>query len=184
MSASRGVGAMAMAIAWSLTLGLGPGPNPARFEFRQTHMGSEFKIVLYTSGEAEARRASDAAFARIAALDKALSDYEPESELMRLCDKAGGPAVPVSEDLFRCLQLAQTMSARSDGAFDATIGPVGRLGVRPTDANLAQRGQLREGPAAGRIPFRRAGRESTDRAPAEARHEAGPGRDRQGIRLR
>ena len=34
--------------------------------------------------------ASRAAFARIAALDAILSDYQPESELMRLCDQAGG----------------------------------------------------------------------------------------------
>jgi thiamine biosynthesis lipoprotein len=103
------------------------GPGPRRYEFRQTHMGSEFKIVLYTTREAEARRASDAAFSRIAALDKALSDYDPESELMKLCDRAGGPPVAVSDDLFRCLSRAQAMSDASGGAFDATIGPVGRL---------------------------------------------------------
>ncbi len=108
---------------------LGPqnGPATTRFEFHQTHMGSDFKIVLYTGDEAVARRASDAAYARIAALDKALSDYDPESELMRLCDRAGGPPVEVSDDLFRCLARAQAISEKSDGAFDATIGPVGRL---------------------------------------------------------
>jgi thiamine biosynthesis lipoprotein len=104
-----------------------PNEEPLRFEYRQTHMGSEFKIVLYTTQEAEARRASDAAYARIAALDKALSDYDPESELMKLCDRAGGPPVAVSDDLFRCLEASQAMSERSGGAFDCTIGPVGRL---------------------------------------------------------
>ena len=66
-------------------------------------MGSAFKIVLYTADEATARRASRAAFERIAALDAILSDYEPESELMRLCDRAGGPPVAVSDDLFDVL---------------------------------------------------------------------------------
>ncbi len=122
------VAAAALALAsFGGTGGRTTAPDPARFEFRQTHMGSEFKIVLYTTREAEARRASDSAYARIAALDKALSDYEPESELMRLCDRAGGPPVAVSADLFACLERAQTMSDYSDGAFDATIGPVGRL---------------------------------------------------------
>ena len=57
----------------------------------------------------------------------AFSDYDPESELMRLCDQAGGPPVKVSEDLFRILTLARHWSEASDGAFDVTIGPVGRL---------------------------------------------------------
>ncbi len=101
--------------------------EPARFEFRQTHMGSEFKILLYSTDAAEARRASDLAFARIAALDRALSDYDPESESMRLCDKAGGPPVAVSDDLFRCLERAQAVAEKTDGAFDVTVGPVVRL---------------------------------------------------------
>jgi len=100
--------------------------EPSRFEFRQTHMGSEFKIVLYTTREVEARRASNLAFARIAALDRALSDYDPESELSQLGDRSGGPAVAASDDLFRCLEMAQVMADATGGAFDPTIGPVGR----------------------------------------------------------
>ncbi|MBX6313841.1 MAG: FAD:protein FMN transferase [Isosphaeraceae bacterium] len=110
--------------------GRGAKSEPAkleRFEFRQTHMGSEFKLLLYCAEESTARRASEAAFARIAQLDAALSDYNPESELMRLCDRAGGPPVPVSDDLFRVLERAQEMARRSEGAFDVTVGPVVRL---------------------------------------------------------
>ena len=126
MRSTMAVGMLAVAAFGGVGEGTRPS-DPSRFEFRQTHMGSEFKIVLYTTREAEARRASDSAFARIAALDKALSDYDTESELMRLCDRAGGPPVAVSADLFTCLERAQAMSASSGGAFDATIGPVGRL---------------------------------------------------------
>lgn len=119
---------MAALVGWmALAVSVAGADGPRRFEFRQTHMGSEFKIVLYTTREAEARSASDAAYARIAALDKALSDYDPESELMRLCDRAGGGPVKVSDDLFRCLDRAVAMAERSGGAFDPTIGPVGRL---------------------------------------------------------
>lgn len=114
-------------LALLAVVSLGAAPVPARFESRQTHMGSEFKIVLYTTETDGARRASDSAFARIAALDKSLSDYDPESELMRLCDRAGGPPVAVSDDLYRCLERASAMSRLSGGAFDATVGPVGRL---------------------------------------------------------
>ncbi len=105
-----------------------PVDSPSRrFEFVETHMGSDFQVVLYSADEATARRASRAAFERIAALDAALSDYSPESELMRLCDRAGGPPVAVSDDLFFILQRSKAMYERSGGAFDVTIGPVVRL---------------------------------------------------------
>lgn len=102
-------------------------PGLSRFEFSETHMGSSFKIVLYTADEPTARRASRLAFARIAALDATLSDYQPESELMRLCARAGGPPVAVSADLFTVLERSKQMYERSAGAFDVTVAPVVRL---------------------------------------------------------
>ncbi|MCS6977532.1 MAG: FAD:protein FMN transferase [Gemmatales bacterium] len=98
-----------------------------RFEFAQPHMGTQFRIVLYAADEATARRSAEAAFARIAELDARLSDYREDSELMRLCQQAGGSPVAVSEDLFRVLKAAQEMARLSGGAFDVTIGPLSRL---------------------------------------------------------
>src|SRR5207249_7423527 len=43
------------------------------------------------------------------------------------CDRAGGPAIRVSEDLFRVLQKSVEMYEHSGGAFDATVNPVVRL---------------------------------------------------------
>jgi thiamine biosynthesis lipoprotein len=122
--ASLWVSGLVLAVA---SLGAGPAPDLTRYEFAETHMGSTFKVVLYSADAATARQASRAAFARIAALDQALSDYNPDSELMRLCGKAGGPPVPVSADLFTVLARAQRMSERSGGAFDVTVAPVVRL---------------------------------------------------------
>ena len=102
-------------------------PTLHRFEFAETHMGSEFRISLYTNDDTLARRASRAAFARIAGLDASYSDYNPESELSRLCDRAGGPPVRVSPDLFEILTLSKHFAEASHGAFDVTIAPVGRL---------------------------------------------------------
>ena len=51
----------------------------------------------------------------MAELDATLSDYKPDSELMRLCRKAGGPPVPVGADLFRVLELSRRMYERSGG---------------------------------------------------------------------
>jgi thiamine biosynthesis lipoprotein len=107
-------------------------------------MGTAARIVLFAAGEARARAAADRAFARIAELDARLSDYREDSELMRLCAKAGGPGVAVSDDLARVLDAAQRMARRSGGAFDVTIGPVSRLwrrarasGALPDPSELA-----------------------------------------------
>lgn len=118
---------IALAIA-ALSGGPAAGePGLRRFEAVETHMGSPFQVTFYTSDDATARRAFRAAFDRIAALDLAFSDYNPESELMRLCDRAGGPPVKVSDDLFDILTRSKAMAERSGGAFDPTIAPVVRL---------------------------------------------------------
>ncbi len=119
-------------------------PTLQRFEFTQPHMGTTVRVVLYASSEAEAGRAAAAAFARVAALDATLSDYQPDSELSRLTRDAVGRPVRVSRDLFRVLDAAQGLAARTGGAFDITVGPLSRLWRRarrqvelPPPADLA-----------------------------------------------
>ena len=102
----------------------------ARFEFESKHMGTTFRIVLYTADKAAAKKAAESAFARVAELDAIMSDYKPDSELNRLCKafaKEVGEPVKVSEDLFVILERAAELSRKSDGAFDITVGPVVQL---------------------------------------------------------
>lgn len=108
-------------------------------------MGVQARIVLYAVDEARAEAACAAAFRRIAELDGIFSDYRPDSEAMRLCDRAGGPPVAVGRDLFRVLEYSVRFSARCEGAFDVTVGPIVRLwrearrtGVLPSPAALAE----------------------------------------------
>lgn len=119
-------------------------PAEARFEFTQPQMGVPFRIVLYAPDFTVASNAAHTAFARVAALNRVLSDYEEDSELTLLSRTAGsGRAVPVSEDLWRVLEPAQRWAQRTDGAFDVTVGPTVQLWRR------ARRQQ--ELPAAGRL---------------------------------
>ena len=104
----------------------GSGPLQ-RFEFQQPHMGTLFTIKVYAADETTARAGTDAAFARVASLDKMMSDYDPESELMQLCRRPVGEPTRVSDELFAILQESHRVAALSDGAFDVTIGPVVRL---------------------------------------------------------
>jgi len=90
-------------------------------------MGTLFTITLFAPDAASAKSATDAAFAKIAALDRMMTDYDPESELMQLCKKPTGQPVRVSDELFDVLRKAQRVAELSDGAFDVTVGPVVRL---------------------------------------------------------
>jgi thiamine biosynthesis lipoprotein len=90
-------------------------------------MGTLMTITLYAPEAAGARAAAEAAFRRIDALEDIMSDYEADSELMRLCDQPYGRPVPVSAELFYVLERGVEMSELSGGAFDVTVGPYVRL---------------------------------------------------------
>jgi thiamine biosynthesis lipoprotein len=102
-----------------------------RHEFAESHMGTQFRIVLYSAERSAAERAAAEAFARIAGLERALSDYDPESELERLGRSSDGPSpgppVTLSQDLWRVLAEAQQIARATEGAFDVTVGPYVRL---------------------------------------------------------
>jgi thiamine biosynthesis lipoprotein len=98
-----------------------------RFQFTHPAMGTLITLTLYAPELALAKAAAAAAFKRIDDLEDVMSDYQADSELMRLCDQPFGTPVPVSQDLFDVLQRAQATSKLSDGAFDVTVGPYVRL---------------------------------------------------------
>src|SRR5208337_4422507 len=98
-----------------------------RFQFSHPAMGTLMTITLYTPDAPAAKAAAAAAFQRIDALEDIMSDYQADSELMRLCDQPFGKPIPVSEDLFKVIQISLKIAERSDGAFDITVGPYIRL---------------------------------------------------------
>ncbi len=99
-----------------------------RLRYQEQHMGVLIKFTLYAQDQAIANKAARQAFDRFAELDRSLSDYNPESELRKLCDQLPpGKPHAISRDLFTVLQHAQQLSKKSDGAFDITVGPVVRL---------------------------------------------------------
>ena len=121
-----------------------PAKPLERFEFSHPAMGTLITITLYAPDLAAAKAGAAAAFQRIDALEDIMSDYQADSELMRLCDQPFGTPVPVSAELFDVLQRAQKISKLSDGAFDVTVGPYVRLWrfarkrkVLPTPAEIA-----------------------------------------------
>ena len=90
-------------------------------------MGIDARMVVYATDKQVVDKACEAAFKRIAQLDDIMSDYRPKSELMRLCGQPKGTSVKISDDLYRVFERAQTVSSRSGGAFDITVGPLVKL---------------------------------------------------------
>ena len=103
-----------------------PAAVSTPFEYAQVHMGMEVRMRLYAPASPIAESAATAAFARIAALDRMMSDYRPDSELRRL--QGNGDAwTSVSPELFDVLQRSLEIARKTDGDFDPTIGPLVRL---------------------------------------------------------
>ncbi|MBX3402272.1 MAG: FAD:protein FMN transferase [Phycisphaeraceae bacterium] len=144
----RLLAAVAMA-AWPIASGgCASVSRQERFEFTRLCMGVQTRIITHAATREAAREGAERAFARIAALEQAMSDYRPRSELSLLCARAraGDHAwQEVSFDLFRALALSQTLAAKTDGAFSATIGPAvrqwreaRRTGALPDEAVRAE----------------------------------------------
>lgn len=114
-------------------------------------MGVQARVVVYASDAAEADRAIALAFHRLDELEQVMSDYRPDSELMRLCARAGSGPIPVSPDLRLVLGSARAIALATDGAFDPTLGPLtalwreARRTLQPTDPSALDSARARTG---------------------------------------
>ena len=118
---------VAQLAAAGLLLSPSAAANLQRFEYTQPHMGTTARIVVFGDERGRVDRAAGAAFGRIADLDRRLTDYREDSELMRACREAAYHETPLSDDVFRVVDAAQTLAVRTGGAFDVTTGPLTRL---------------------------------------------------------
>lgn len=119
---------MQLWLLWCVLSGVADHPTALRrFEYSELHMGVRVRIAMYAAEESQARGAARAAFDRFAALDRQMSDYRYDSDLMMLCARAGQGPMRIAEDLFRVLQIGQQIARRSGGAFDVTCGAAVQL---------------------------------------------------------
>ncbi len=115
--------------------------------FTRVHpaMATDFTLYLYASDKAAADREADRVFGIVDDVEQLLSNYRPQSELSRINREAGRHMITTDPETFRFLTQSMTWSARSDGAFDITVGRLMKewgffrhTGRVPTDADLAQ----------------------------------------------
>lgn len=97
--------------------------NLNRYEFSEPHMGTLISVTLYAPNAYLANGAAEAAFRTFAKLEKTMSSYDTNSELMRLCREPSGQPVHVSPELLEIIQKSVKVAKETDGAFDITVGP-------------------------------------------------------------
>ncbi len=117
-----------------------------RVRVSQFQMGMMVDLTLWASSRESGQQAAKIAFQRIRELNQIFSDYQPDSELSRLCRQAGQGPVAVSTELFQVLASAWQLAEWTGGLYDPTIGPVTRrwrvarrTGVEPADLAAARR---------------------------------------------
>lgn len=107
-------------------------------------MGTRVSINVW-AGEPEhadavaAGTAVREAFAEMVRLEGIMSEWQPDSELSRLGDAAGGDARRLSPELLTVLTRSREIAEDTDGAFDPTFHGVGQLwsfkpGMKPPSA--------------------------------------------------
>lgn len=114
------------------------------FHFARPAMGTTAEIFLYARSGEVAAELSEAAFAEIERVEAALSAHHPNSEVSRINRDAASEPVTTDPEVFSLVRLALSLSQRTRGAFDITVGPLIRAwrgstetGIRPTKEVLS-----------------------------------------------
>lgn len=122
---------LAMGMAVGACLAAWPVSGRARtesFRLRMSRplMGTQVDIAVQGDDRAALEAAQRAAFARMAALAGMMSHYEITSRVSAINLAAGLLPVAIEPEMMQVLSMAQRVSRRTGGAFDVTIGSVGR----------------------------------------------------------
>ncbi len=109
-------------------------------EVRESHyvMGTLLQVTLEAPTRERGQEIIADGIAVVRHLEREFSDYDNDSDLMRVNRRAGDGPVPVPFELFRILSLCQLMTRSTGGTFDVTVGPLLQL--------------RRNAASAGRIP--------------------------------
>ncbi len=96
-------------------------------------LGTVVEIAISGVGENVFILATDAAFARVEAIHRAMSFHESTSDLTTIANAKAGQVFSVSPDTWKTLALALKMEAHSIGLFNPTIAPeLVKRGILPS----------------------------------------------------
>jgi thiamine biosynthesis lipoprotein len=115
-------------------------PPPLTIEISGPTMGTGYsvKLDLPSLGAEEREVLSSAIRARLDEVNGLMSTYDPDSELSRFNASQSTDPQPMSASTLRVLEVAQRVSAASEGALDVTVGPlVDAWGFGPSEQPFA-----------------------------------------------
>lgn len=93
-----------------------------KYQYMQPLMGTRFSITLYAADKNQADAAAKEAFEFAYQVNRACSDYDVTSELMKLNAAPARQPITVSPTLLDVLREALSISQKTNGAYDPTLG--------------------------------------------------------------
>lgn len=126
--------------AWPV--GASERDSQVRLRESRALMGTRVDIAVQGRDAPSLKAAQVAAFARMAALEAVMSHYAPTSRVAAINLMSGIAPVAVEPELMQVLAMARQLSRRTDGAFDVTIGSVGRWHFDPREPSMPAPGYI------------------------------------------
>lgn len=120
--------------------------TPARYDFNGATMGTRYHAAFYSLGAVDEDSLAQQLNIAVTRVDQQMSNWRPDSELMRFNDLAPGVWMSLPDELLWVLHTAIQVGVESTGAFDIAVGDlVGAWGFGPQGsvAGEAQREALR-----------------------------------------
>jgi thiamine biosynthesis lipoprotein len=121
---------------------------PSLHEVREIHyqMGTFLELTLWHSEDRAAKRLIREVVGEVHRLEEILSNFDPESDVSRFNNLGGYGKANLHPDLYALLKIALTFSAKTNGYFDVTVGPLVdlwkeslALGLLPSPEVVAER---------------------------------------------
>jgi len=130
LATARGAGVRAAAVllaACAIGCGQAAPVAPHPVERSRLAMGSQLRVLAWTSDDAAAVAAIDHVFREFDRLESLLSVWKPGSDVVRLNQAAGRAPVAVSRDTVAVLEAAAQASEWTGGKFDITFGALAEV---------------------------------------------------------
>ena len=116
--------------------------STTRLRESRAMMGTRVDIAVQGRHAEPLKAAQLAAFSRMAALEGMMSHYSATSRVAAINLMSGIAPVAIEPEMMQVLAMARQVSRRSDGAFDVTIGSVGRWHFDARDPQMPAPGYI------------------------------------------
>jgi len=97
------------------------------FKKSEILMDTIVSITVVSESKEKAEAAIDKTFKEIKKLERLLNFYSEESEIAEINKNSGIRPVKVSPETYEVVDISRTISEKTGGAFDITIGPISGL---------------------------------------------------------